>query len=134
LTYGRFFTTAEQTHGAVLDNIDQIVLSFKALQDIDLDYLEDRYDELEALIKKNSAEDYDKEEFEAVQQRIDLRENKLIDIDKTLSKNEKAMTELNKITFKLSELKTTEGRSNQDLEKTLEDLTNLAESARIYEV
>ncbi|MDB4330136.1 hypothetical protein N9948_00190 [bacterium] len=134
LTYGRFYTTAEQTHGAVLDNIEKVVLGFKALKDIDLDYLEEKYDELKKIIDDKTAEKFDKEEFEAIQGRIDLREKKFYEIDEVLSKNEMAMTELNNITCKLSEIKTHEGRSKQDLEKTLSDLTNLADSARKYEV
>jgi hypothetical protein len=134
LTYGRFYMTAEQTHGAVLDNIEQVVMNFKALKDIDIDYLEERFDDLKKIIDENKAEKFDEEEFEAVQGRIDLREKKFFEIDEILSNNEKAMTELNTITFKLSDLKTHEGRAKQDLEQTLLELKDLAKSASRYEV
>lgn len=134
LTYGRFYNTAEQTHGAVLDNLERVVLSFKALKDIDLDYLENRYDELKKRIDEDKAEDFDKKEFESVQERIDMRERKFYEIDSILSKNEEAMTEMNKINLKLSEIRTHEGRARQDLDETLGELSNLANTASQYEI
>lgn len=134
LTYGRFYTTAEQTHGAVLDNLEKVVLSFKVLKDIDLEYLETRYDELKKRIDSNTAEDFDKKEFESIQERIDMREKKFYEIDSILSKNEEAMTEMNKINLKLSEIRTHEGRSHQDLDDTLVELNNLANTASQYEI
>ena len=134
LTYGLFYTTAEQTHGAVLDNLEKVVMSFKVLKDIDLDYLESRYDELKQRIDKNMAEEFDKTEFNSVQERIDMREKKFYEIDSILSKNEEAMAEMTEINLKLSDLRTQEGRSNQDLDATLRDLDNLAKNASQYEL
>lgn len=134
ITYGRFFTTGEQTHGAVLDSLERIVLSFEALKDIDLEYLEGRYDELKKIIDGGKAEEYDKKEFKTIQARIDLREKKFFEIDETLSNNEEAMTELSNIIIKLSEMKTHEGRSKLDLEQTLKDLNYLANSVSRYEI
>jgi hypothetical protein len=134
ITYGRFYSTAEQTHGAVLDNLEKVVLSFKILKDIDLDYLESRYDDLKNKIDSEKALDYDFKEFKAIQERIDLRESKFREIDNILSKNEEAMTEMNKISLTLSDIKTNEGRSSRDLEHTLTELSNLANNARLYEI
>lgn len=134
LTYGRFYTTAEQTHGAVLDNLERIVLANKVLKDIDFAYIQERREELQKTINSGKAKDFDIQEYEAVKNREELVNKKIYEIDEILSNNEKAMTELNSITFKLSELKTSSGRSTQDLEKTLEDLVILSKSTGKYEL
>jgi hypothetical protein len=134
LTFARFMETAEQTYGAILDNLETIVLSFIALKDVDLDYLENRYEELKKVINSKQSENFDLEEFQAIQTRIDSREQKFYEVDEILSKNEKALTELQNLSFQLSSVKTYEGRAKQDIDKTLQELLNLIQSVHKYKI
>lgn len=134
LTFTRFFSTAEQTYSAILDNIELSVTSYIALKDIDIDYLEEKFVELKKQIESGESEKFDLEEFKAIQDRIDLRESKFSEIDEILSKNEKAITELDNLSFNLSSTKTYAGRAKQDLDKTLEDLINLINSVNKYKI
>jgi hypothetical protein len=133
LSYGEFYNTSEQVCGAVLDNIEKIVLSLNAVDGIDIDYLERRFDEIEDRKKAKKDSPHDHDELKAIQESIDLREKKLDEIDKMLSSNERALTELDKITFKISEIKTRKGHSNRDLDDTLNDLSSLTQIAGQYE-
>lgn len=133
VTYGRFYSTAEQVYFVVLDNLDKFILNIETTDSFDLDYLEERYDSLEKKIKENVAEPSEEREFENVQKRIDLREDLLCEIKELLSQNEHALTQMDETSVKLSRIQTKRGRANDSqFEDTIKNLQDLADRAKNF--
>lgn len=126
LTYRRYLGTAEQVYHSVLDNLQQIATTLKSASAIDVDYIEERISTLKAQSTMDKA---DEQEMETLQKRLTLREEQLKMVNELLTKNEQAMTELDKTTSALASVQTTKGRASMDLESALKDLEDLAKRA-----
>lgn len=131
LTYRRFLGTAEQVYLSVLDNLDAVTTMLNSSSAIDLDYVEDRLDYFESKSDKN--ED-DVKEMESLLERKKIKENQILKINKLLSVNEQAMTKLDATSTSIATVKTKQGKASQDIEMTIQQLEQLAESAKKYEV
>lgn len=127
LTYNRFIGTAEQVYLSVLDNLQGISTLIKSADNIDEDYIKGRFSALKKLDKLASA---DEEEIETLEKRMQLRQKQVDEINDLLTKNERAMTELDQATASLATAKVAQGRANVDLESAMSDLEDLAKRAQ----
>jgi len=123
ITYRRYLGTAEQVYHSVLDNLQNIATTLKTAHNIDMDYINDR---LNSLLKEKQLNQADKEEVETLQLRAKIRNEQMDRVNELLTINEKAMTELDKTTSAIANIKKTNNRASIDLESALKDLEELA--------
>jgi len=117
LAYGRFLTTSENVYSYVLDNLDKVINTTKAIGSYDIDYIEERCDYLEGLGDKRVKADED--ELVALTKRVDMREELLDNLNTLLTENEKAMTQIDDTIHKLSSTKLNKGRTDLDFETAI---------------
>jgi hypothetical protein len=107
LTYGRYLGVAEAAFLSVVDNLHTAAISLAALD-----------------VKDNSADP----------ERLALRQQQLTKVRQLLTLNERAITELERVTAALGEVKTRRGEGSQSLDAVMEQLTELANRAKLYSV
>jgi uncharacterized protein YPO0396 len=78
------------------------------------------------LLKEKQLNQADKEEVETLQLRAKIRNEQMDRVNELLTINEKAMTELDKTTSAIANIKKTNNRASIDLESALKDLEELA--------
>ena len=131
VTYRRYLGTAEQVYNSVLDNLQKIAATLNSVSSIDTKYILKRMKTLRAQTQMDTA---DKKEMDTLEKRLELKKNQLNMINKLLTENEEAMTELDKTTSTISQVQTQVGRAEIDLESALKDLQVLAQRAEKYSV
>jgi hypothetical protein len=129
LTFSRYLGAVEQVALSIIDNIRQILNTLKSVSHIDERYIDDRLQKLNALPEKKHA---DIEEEKTLFQRQKLRRDQLDKVNELLTYNEQAMTEFDKLTVAVSDMKTDSPLAKSDLETSISDLQQLAQRAKIY--
>lgn len=129
LTYGRFLGTSEQVYLAVLDNLEKIVHSMDSMNSIDLNYVEERLSHLRAL---SNPEPADKAEIETMNKRKQLHEKQRESVNKLLTYNEEAMTEIDISMSTIAAAETTPDRASVDIEFARSELVRLAERTKNF--
>lgn len=131
--YARYHGVAEQVMVSTLTNLEQVVVMLEAIDSIDPDYIEGRIEEIGRICKGNedNLTESLKEEMETLNERWDLREKALEDINKLLSTNERALTELEKIATGIATTNTRGGKNAEaELTSAIESLNSLSEEAQ----
>jgi len=127
----RYHGVAEQVQLNALGNLEQIVTMLTAVDAIDPEYIQRRIDELGEIANDNDGlNDSQWEEKEALEARWELRENQFKGIDELLSQNEKAMTELGKISTNIASSNVAGNSAEEDLESAIDSLNNLGKDAQ----
>jgi hypothetical protein len=121
ITYTRYFSAAEQTFLSILDNLHEVATSLNNIDAIDPDYTEDQ---LKLHSKDNSA----------LEERKVLREKQISVVTELFAFNEKAITEFDRVSTALAEVKTQQGQSDVGLEVAMAELTELANRAKKYSI
>ncbi len=107
MAYVRYLTVAEKAQMKALENLEQVVVELKAIDNIDTDYIQRRWDELQAVNDENSGlSERQMEEAQSLETRMELYDNHIQASEDLLSLNEKAMTEIDKLGSKLARAKT----------------------------
>lgn len=104
LTFGRYYSAAEQTHLATLDNLSSCAASLNQLDVID----------------------------ESNAERQDLRQKQIEKIKELLAENEKAITEFDRVSTALSSVRIQRGEADVGLEQAMAELTELGQRAKKY--
>lgn len=128
LTYERYLGAAEQVYLAVLDNLESVITGLQSVEAIDLEYIEVR---LQSLKENPNPSDSDWEECRTLEERKKILEQQLEKIDALLSRNEVAITEMDKVNTSVADLKVTGGRSLHDLDSAIREMEQLAR--RVHE-
>lgn len=127
----RYHGVAEQVMLNALANLEQVVIRLEATDSIDPDYIQGRIDTLGDIAEANDGlNDTQWAEKESLEQRWALRESHLEGVDALLSKNEIAMTELEKIASNIATSNTDGTDSEVELNKAIDKLNNLGEEAQ----
>lgn len=129
LTYGRFLGAAEQVSLGVLDNLKDVVTTLKSAGSIDTEYINER---LRFLQKKHENTHEDQKQKETLLQRLELRNKQFDMVNQLLTKNEEAMTEMEKISAAVAEWQTDDNFSEIDFESAIARLQELAGLAQDY--
>ncbi len=129
LTAIRYSGTAEQVYLSILDNLRKIAGLIKSANAIGEGYIDERLKELERL--KNPAE-ADQKEMATISERRKLRESQLEKINNLLTSVEEALTQIDKTTAVIADMKALKGEASVDLETAKEELGNLIKSAHKY--
>ncbi len=107
LTYGRYLSVAEAAFLSVFDNLHAAAISLNALD-----------------VKDTSADS----------ERLVLRQQQLTKVKQLLELNERAITELERVSAALAEVKTRRGEGSHSLDALMAELAELAKRAKLYSV
>ncbi|OQX27579.1 MAG: hypothetical protein BWK80_04470 [Desulfobacteraceae bacterium IS3] len=129
LTFGRFLGAAEQANLSVLDNLKDIASLVKSMSSNHPAYIRERLKKLSEL--KNKSED-DLRQQAALENRLALREEQIRKVGNLLTKNEEALTEMEKISAAIAEWQTDEQFTRTDFESAIARLQELAAQAHEY--
>jgi hypothetical protein len=127
LTFGRYFTTADQVQLAVLDNLNGISVKLSSIASIDLFYIEER---LKSLSQQLQLDPTDHDEIQTLKTRKKVRQQQMDQVNILLTYNEQALTQLAVTNAAIADMKGVGGRSNTDLNSALQDLEILAKRAQ----
>lgn len=129
LTFGRFLGAAEQVSLSVLDNLKSITSILKSTGSIQTDYILDR---LDMLARREHRTDEDISQEQSLKERLQLQEDQIQKVNSLLTKNEEAMTEMEKISAAVAEWQTGDRFAGTDFESAITRLQELAEQAHEY--
>jgi len=129
LTFGRFLGAAEQVSLSVLDNLKELAGILKSAGSIRTDYIRDRFDALSDQEQQN--EEIVKQET-ALKKRLFLRDEQLKKVTALLTKNEEAMTEMEKISAAVAKWQTNGRFADTNFESAIGRLQELAAQAHEF--
>lgn len=127
LTYSRYMSAAELVHQAILDNLREVEAMMHHLESINAPYAR-------AELKKRATgvQPADLSTTDSLSERLGLAEQTESKIRAFLAYNERALTELDRVTAAVLAIKTSKGSQNVDLEAAIEELRELAARAKKY--
>ena len=128
ITHRRYMGSVEQVYGSLLDNLKKVVAILRASDTINLSDIKTRIKEIE-----KSETNADREERETLEDRKATLEKNLNTIDELLSKNERALTTIDKVTSELSMIDTSTKDTSGTIEDGISDLENLTHNTRNYD-
>ncbi|MBI3552082.1 MAG: hypothetical protein HY077_06155 [Elusimicrobia bacterium] len=128
LTYGRYLGAAEQVYLSVLDNLSVMAAQLQSVAAIDTRYISSKR---KALGAQNSQRAADKEELKTLEERDRLVKETLEKVNDLVSRNEVAITQMDKLSAALAELRTLPGAS-VDLDTAIGEMEELAKQASQY--
>lgn len=131
ITRDRYVKTAQEVYFSILDNLGDVVALLKSIITIDIGYIESRQAELGKVKKPSQA---DKEELVTLTERENLRASHIQKVEELLTKNEEAMTKMDKTAAALVEVKTIDDRSKLETDLAVQALEELAKRASNYSV
>jgi len=124
IAFQRFLGTVEQLYLAILDNLEKVVLTLEGMHTTKLDYIEKRLRHLHAL---DNPEQADLDEIETLNKRKESWETRREKVNKLLTHNEQAMTEIDLAMSGITEAETKAGRASVDMEYARDELDRLIE-------
>lgn len=128
ITYGRYYSAAERTFLSILDNLNLSAASLGNIDAIDPKYIDEQLKQLSVDASKNAGE------INSLNERKLLRKKQIESVMELLAFNEKAITEFDRVSTALSEVKTQRGQSDATLEAAMQELTELANRAKKYSI
>ena len=131
LTYSRYLGMAEQLYLSALDNLQRAVHIEQGSEAINEGYIRGRMRELKKTRSPSTAQ---QQEIETLQARLKLKEGQREKIDRWLSQNEQAMTQLDLTMAAIAEMDTVRGQAGMEMEEVMAELQRLAGRARKFEV
>ncbi len=129
LTYDRYLGMTEQVYLAGLDNLNSIAGIKKSISAMDVRHIRDRSRKLKARTNPSDAE---KKELAALKARYQLRKIQEEKISTLLSKNEEAMTTMDRLMAALAEMNSGLSRATMDMDDAMQELERLAGRSSDY--
>ncbi|MBF0256972.1 MAG: hypothetical protein HQL47_11075 [Gammaproteobacteria bacterium] len=129
LTYSRYLGMTEQVFLAGLDNLGRVVSILQGVRVIDEADIRQRLLQLDQQQPRSAAHEG---EYQALSERLHLRQSQLEKIDNLLMQNETAMTRMDQIMAAIAEMDSTQPRATMDMESAMQELQRLAERAHSY--
>ena len=126
LTFHRFLAASEQAYLSILDNLKDVIAALKSANSIDPEELQQRIKKFGKLKVLTGA---DREEKEALEERVEIWEKHMERVDCLLAKNEKAITAMEGISARISEWQTDQHFAASDIESVITELHDLAQYA-----
>ena len=117
LSYSRYHSVAEQTFYSAIYNLNEVVIKLKAIDSIDIDYID-----------KQLTVCGDDDERESLLSRKDIHHGALQSIKSHLKNNEKAMTELDKFSYMLSNSNVDNFDADDELTLAITKISKLTET------
>ena len=123
LTYNRYLAMAEQVFLNALDNLEQLVFGLQSVSAINMATINEKLSRLEQ----------DTEEYQTLLARAQLWHDQQQKAKSLLAENEQAMTQLDRVTVRLAEIRTREGHAVMDMDNAMAELEGLIQRASQYE-
>lgn len=123
LTYNRYLGIAEQVFLNALDNLEQLAFALQSIAAINMESINNRL--------RGMADD--SEERAPLLERAQLWHDQHEKADDLLLENEHAMTQLDRVSARLAEIRTREGHAHMDMENAMAELENLISKASQYD-
>ena len=131
ITYHRFMSVTEEVYYNILDNLAAIKDIYQSIEDVNLDYINSRLDCLQGQDKLTTEM---QAELESLQQRKDMILVELQAVNKYLSLNEQAITDLDNMKIKLGKLKTSTPQAENELDVSIVNLRKMAQRLSEYSI
>ncbi len=122
LTYNRYLAISEQVFLNALDNLEQLAFALQSVSAIDM----------ASINRKLQHREGDSEAQAPLLARANLWQEQHQKANALLAENEKAMTQLDLVAAKLSEVRTREGHATMDMELAMVELEQLIQKASQY--
>lgn len=129
LTYERYLSAAEQLHQAVYENLSDVSVMLANLNSL---AVREARKELSVLERFAQLTEDEVRTAAGLRERLAIAERTEAEIRSRLAYNETALTELDRVNWALSSIKTSKSTANIDLETTMTELRELAERAKKY--
>lgn len=129
MTYDRFLTATEEVYFNILDNLEKVKNVYQAVEDIDLGYIEQR---IETIKNASSMTKEMQDELSSLRYRKSMSKKQLQGIEKLLSVNEQAITDIDNMRIKIGNLNTSSNRAQFDIDTSIADLKKMAERVNKY--
>lgn len=123
LTYNRYLAMAEQVFLNSLDNLEQLAFGLQSVAAVDMESINER-------LRTTADEEHERAPLLA---RAQLWHDQHKKADELLLENEHAMTQLDRVSARLAEIRTREGHAQMDMENAMAELENLISKASQYE-
>jgi hypothetical protein len=123
LTYNRYLAMAEQVFLNSLDNLEQLAFGLQSVAAVDMDSINER-------LRTTADEEHERA---PLLERAQLWHDQHKKADELLLENEHAMTQLDRVSARLAEIRTREGHAQMDMENAMAELENLISKASQYE-
>ncbi len=127
MTYARYLGSTETVFASVLDNLEEVSLSLRSIDAIDLNYVERRLAELDDAVDSGAATE---RERTSLVDRRDLRRSQQTKVADLLAQNESAMTAIDRTTTALADAPI--GKTPADAEAAMAALEDLARRTGRY--
>jgi len=129
ITYERFMSVTEEVYYNILDNLEKVKNIYQSIEDIDVNYIESRINTLE---EKDDLSREMKEELISLKNRKSMLLNELESVDKYISINEKAITDIDNMKIKLGKLLTSSKQANREFDLNIAELRKMAKRINEY--
>lgn len=129
LTYARYLGAAEQVYLSVLDNLTVMAALLQSACAIDTNYIASRR---KALLAMRSPRPADQEELKTIEERDRVAKETLDKVNDLVTRNEVAITQMDKLGAALAELRTLPGGASVDLDTAIQEMEELAKQAYRY--
>ncbi|MEJ6949463.1 hypothetical protein [Natronospora cellulosivora (SeqCode)] len=129
LSYNKFMSVTEDVYYNILENLERVKNVYQSIDDINVKYIDSRIDTLE---KKSDLSKEMTEELLSLRNKKDMLINELNSVDKYISINEKAITDIDNMKIKLGSLKTSSNQSKREFERSLAELRTMAKRINDY--
>ena len=127
LTYNRYLSIAEQVFLGGIDALEDAAAALKSVSAIDVKHIEESIQEL-----TGDSSPQARAHMEALQARLEVRDQQLQRVQSLLLSNEQALTELDVVAAKIASIDTKQGQSRIDLEDAMSELQRLIQRAEKY--
>ena len=125
LTYNKYKQSFERVYVMALENIKDVVSSQRIIESIDKEELQE---ELERLKKQGR-----KQHVKTRQERLRLFEEETNRLNEILLNNERAIQEMEEVTFEIGRLKGTKGEDQRAIKEAIQDLDEWTDKVKLYD-
>lgn len=129
LTYGRYFSVAEQVYLSAIDNLHDAEVALNSVKSADNEYINERLSELEGTDGLN---DEQVGEIAALKERRQLLDRQIGKASDLIAQNETAITVLMNAATAMADAKTKRGGASIGPKEAMAELTKLAKRAGKY--
>jgi hypothetical protein len=130
LTYERYADASLKVFNSVVVNLSISSSLMRSVDGINSRYIEDRLDSLSKILAKHDA---DLEEIKTLTERKNLITNQMDKINILLTKNEVALTNLDKLNAALAEMNIVGGRVPSEFDSSIAEMEKLVQRVKLYD-
>ena len=130
LTYQRYYGIAQDVYLGGIENLNEIITSYKILDNIDIDHIKTN---IKKLSKNKNLQNYEVKELDALNRSNDLYNKQNEKIESLISQNSTALLDITTTLAGISEIKRKSNSSaSVDMENSMNELQKLSNKLHLY--